>query len=1615
VYCPDLNWKIPARFGFVTSPLIFNMLRVRETFAQYLERWLKQSTAQGLTNPLVKMPVKRFRLLQPDEFKGIADGGTLTIGTMADPIARNLHKNYQTRIRERGEHCAFVCYGSVEMIVAGGVDGKQRKQLFPVCLKRASFQTSGDKIKTVVSEDELWQLNPVLQAHLRGLTISVSASVASDPIKATNWIKTQLGNRASQVTNESYVGLFSSQQMVVQNRLTDPPLRQALAKNPVVQSKIAGSRIEAVDLGEITDEGLEELGLVLPCDDSQLRVVQLSNMGHCLQVEGPPGTGKSQTIANIISNALYHGRNVLLVCDKKAAIVQVEERLSNSGIKPALLNLHDEDLDKREFLKQATDQFPVKRGSSVYPFTQLKEARQTLNERVKFGRGIAHPSLQVTKRAALSGLIQLRKELRNVPKIPIANWQSLSKERLIKLLDCLGEWPDLVAVLTDNLNVWNDVRVEAFDDNPNAANELQSTTQKILAQLESLQEVKEWAASVGIELQLNSDTEVANMLTLVTTVLARPTCHPKLIGNQEISLSELEHLNLQWDCRSRLVAARHPVVLPENSLSDAEKTDLGLNERAAKELLSAEDAKTWDDLSRRETYLTEKRNEIEINQKEYRRLCEQIGLVYSPLLTVRRAQLQAVLSLASLKTTIPRGWWKQDTTPVLTVAEWKAHLQVCATLAKNSPLPIHFIALERVATTHWHHIEAKAEHGFNLVSYCANFVNDRKCKYALRQVFPEIPTRGFKQWQEVTLHAVTALPTVKSLRTAAETHVVLKQLTSAYLAVAHEKSDHTENYLARADVQALEKAASSTEQMRDRNDLFEISDIHWQTFWESTNASLVASVNAAFTELDTLIFPDQQQSENLEDALEIYGSSRQQIHKFLQDNERRDGDRTNSVMAAFAAQREFAKCQQQLAPLPKYLELKNANQSPPDWKWLGEVIAWRDLFERLRGQQKLDIDSSLWEKLRDQLRAHQTAMLQSYEDLHKYFGNNAGKLSFAVSSLDWEDGNSEITDIEILSQNGNEMGYQAITQLMPEIQNELPRRSLWLEKKRWHGKITAFPEIKALWAKILDGVVMADHAQQLFCFNLLHLCDPVAKPHGLEFKQTLKNFAEQDDKLASWVIDHLKANLRESMEEAGKTSGQSESELHRLAGLQRIRGTVRELVNAHLDYLLAAKPCWLISPTSLANLIDSKIFTEHGVPFDLVIFDEASQIRVLDGLLSMSFGKQVIIVGDKNQLPPTDFFAGFASQETEADTFDFGISESLLEEFGGVFEQGRTQVMLMSHYRSETPDLIRFSNDWFYEGKLEMYPPAHVAGIGRQLRYVPEAIYSESGLRNNPSEATEVVNLIEQHVREHPEKSLGVVTMNISQMELIDEQLQLLASERVRSFYSDESKFFLRNLETVQGDEMDRIILSLTYGKNATGQFNASVLGPLNKSGGERRLNVAITRSRNGLIVVSSLKVADLEASNAQSRGFRCLKDFLTDLENSEQTRTYGIGNKKFERKNDGVSNIVYCESPFEEQVVEFLENEGYEIECQYGAGKFRLDIVVKDRGKNILAIECDGAGYHSSLVARTRDRATQRLLENRGWRFHRVWSTNWWFSEQQEKAAIIDAITAANVRSKKT
>jgi hypothetical protein len=372
--------------------------------------------------------------------------------------------------------------------------------------------------------------------------------------------------------------------------------------------------------------------------------------------------------------------------------------------------------------------------------------------------------------------------------------------------------------------------------------------------------------------------------------------------------------------------------------------------------------------------------------------------------------------------------------------------------------------------------------------------------------------------------------------------------------------------------------------------------------------------------LETVPLP-RVDSDDVEAALKFYAEARDRIETFLVKYERVEGERTLGVLKGFLAQKEYARCQERLLDLAKYLAVESASNPSPDWARLTSLIQWRDHFEKVRGSRSLDMDSKLWAKLQARLTAHRALMETATAELNSFIEKCTNDVA----------------------------NYPELQQRLIDVLAGLPSHPLWLEKKRWSGKISAFPELQTLWQKIITGAVAPDSATRLFCFNLIRLCNPIASPHGPELTQTVNAFIQQDDKLTSWVLDHLKLRLRNIMQEAARSDPHAEAELRRLATLQRIRGTVRELVNEHRDYLLNAKRCWMMSPTSLANLIHTSIFDKNQIPFDLVIFDEASQIRVFDGLLAMAFGKQVVIVGDNNQLPPTNFFASFSNAEAEAE------------------------------------------------------------------------------------------------------------------------------------------------------------------------------------------------------------------------------------------------------------------------------------------------------------------------------------------------------------------------------
>jgi len=450
-----------------------------------------------------------------------------------------------------------------------------------------------------------------------------------------------------------------------------------------------------------------------------------------------------------------------------------------------------------------------------------------------------------------------------------------------------------------------------------------------------------------------------------------------------------------------------------------------------------------------------------------------------------------------------------------------------------------------------------------------------------------------------------------------------------------------------------------------------------------------------------------------------------------------------------------------------------------------------------------------------------------------------------------------------------------------------------------------------------------------------------------------------------------------------------ETEIARLSKLKRQRKAMRAMLSECWDLIGLLKPCMLMSPMSVAQFLD-----RERTMFDTVIFDEASQICPEDAIGSIARGRQVIVVGDSKQMPPTSFFALSGDDEEEEPDL-----ESILDECETC---GMSRRMLMWHYRSKDESLIAFSNHQFYGGKLNTFPSSIFGrqGFGLHHVYVPNGVFDRGRSRTNRVEAEVVAKMVRDHYAKKDGKSLGVIAFSEAQQEAIDTALNEMRKDdrELDAVLSSEEgePFLLYNLENVQGHERDRIILSVGYGKDESGKF-ALNFGPLNRDGGERRLNVAITRAKLSLDIVSSIRSEDIDLSGSRSKGALLLKQYLAFAESGGDRRALPLSPGKQEEV-----------TPFEEHLCRALQARGHKVRMNVGTSDYRVDLAIEDpqeEGKFLLGIECDGPHYVSGLTVRDRDRTRQGQLKRLGWRLHRVWSVEWFRNPEGELDRIEEAL----------
>lgn len=546
-------------------------------------------------------------------------------------------------------------------------------------------------------------------------------------------------------------------------------------------------------------------------------------------------------------------------------------------------------------------------------------------------------------------------------------------------------------------------------------------------------------------------------------------------------------------------------------------------------------------------------------------------------------------------------------------------------------------------------------------------------------------------------------------------------------------------------------------------------------------------------------------------------------------------------------------------------------------------------------------------------------------------------------------------------------------------------------------------------AKVLSASVPNEKITDSFrCQFLRSWLDMVyaARPelknfYGENFEALIDKFRELDRAQIELARIRLRHRLSGRVDASIAPSANSElGILMRETRKSRRHMPIRKLFEQIPGLITDLKPCMMMSPLTVAQFLNPELYC-----FDIVIFDEASQIPPEDGVGSVIRGRQLIIAGDSKQLPPTSFFQRevLTSEDKDDDAID-ALPEDLESILDECAAGGFPRLMLKWHYRSRHESLIAFSNRNFYEDKLFTFPNAEEGSkeLGVKMRFNPGTYYDRGGSGMNADEAREVAKAALEHFRNHPDLTLGVGTFSIRQKESIEDEVEKLLRQdnSLEEFFARDKQehFFVKNLESIQGDERDVIFISVGYAKDKQGKLSMN-FGPINQEGGARRLNVLITRARKRVEIFSSIRGADFDLSKTASPGVHLLKSYLDFAE---------MGKSVLIRENKASRDE---QSLFEESIAAAFAEKGIDCKRQIGYSDYKIDFALEDEkapGKYLLGIECDGAGYGACATVRDRDRLRPDVLRNMNWQIYKIWSADWYRDPGRELEKLSAAIDRA-------
>ncbi len=1495
-----------------------------------------------------------------------------------------LYLDAKTLEEEQGVNVLFLTLGALKWIDPNNAANVRYAPLLlvPVTLDRGN---AGERFN-LRARPEDFASNLSLEAYLdRVHAIRMPAFEASDnfdPLPYLEEIRTCIQPKPEWdvLVDDMSVGFFSFAKFLMYRDLDAAvwPKGAKISDRPLIRGLLSdgfngGSSMADEDANIDPLIPPSDMLHILDCDSSQALAIYEVRRGRDLVIQGPPGTGKSQTIANIIASAIKDGKSVLFVAEKMAALEVVKRRLDEKGVGDACLELHSNKTNKRAVLEELrrTWELGAPRGEDPGTlFARLTEARDALNAHVSRLHHVERAS-GFSAHQVMGQLTRLRAEGEKANDLALGSPEQWGLDGFAMrrgLLVDLGARVEDIGKPVDH--AWVGVGLEAIT--PADMDRLVDKVQSLASHLASATTHFEQVAAL-VELEApHRFTDVGPIVEFCQRIAGAPALSKEAMGHEVWTKEEAIQVLLQEG--QRYEQARHAL---NGKLADAAwDADLAETRQALSELPATFGLAQFERLKHAVEALPLLLAETDALA---RALGRETGATLADMELLGRIGERVASAPPASPETFASDLWDGGVERAGDLAAAVATLESTQTtlgtqlsgMAWDLELTAARATLAARGTSIFRFLSGEWRRANRLVQSVVTTPNqplpiilallDTLARgQAAKRTIEKEETFGRSafgdDWRGDRSRSAPMLALVEWMRS-------LKGLGAEPRIIASrspEKSD-----IAFRSKHLNELRTAITPQLRDI----------WTDLTQVRVAALgnVPAVEKA--DLPSLL----QMAVRYTQAHSNAGA----VAVALPDAAGDMGNLLDRLSAGQSA-REAVRAQTAFG------------QDAFGDAWHEENSDWADL-----------VGTSAWMVANADIRSLAGRVGERASLLPR------AKLLVAAKAHALTSFNAIAADLQLdlVASIGASNVEEAV------VAKVTWRLSRWLAEHEQLFRWVAYRDRTAQATKLGCGdlvVRLGDGrlppkavvpAFEMAYFEATYSRMVRARPDlgrfdGVTHGRLVREFAKLDrERINAARVEVVRAHYRSVPPRDGGAVGP----LGILRGeIQKRRGhmPVRKLVERAGPAVRALKPVFMMSPLSVAQFL-----TPGAMTFDLLVMDEASQIQPVDALGAVARVEQVVVVGDPKQLPPTAFFAKMTAATDEDDEEDNATPVADIESILGLFTaRGLPMRMLRWHYRSRHQSLIAVSNQQFYENKLFIVPSPYTAHSGNGLRfhYVPEGLFDTGNKRNNLVEAKVVAQAIIAHAQNHPKFSLGVAAFSAAQRRAIIDELEVLRrglSSEVEEFFKAHRSepFFVKNLENVQGDERDVIFISVGYGRSVPGGRVPMRFGPLGTEGGERRLNVLISRAKRRCDVFASMTDEDIEPSFAAGKkGVFAFRLFLQ----------YARTGKLFTVEHTGRD----FDSVFEEQVAQALRSRGYEVQPQVGIAGFFIDLAIIDNdrpGRYLLGIECDGAPYHSARSARDRDRLRQAVLEEHGWTIHRIWSTDWFQRPSEQLELVVQRIEA--------